>query len=108
MNEFLKSIEFRHACKLFDTNKKIPQETFKEILEVGRLSPSSFGVEPTRMVVVRSEATKADLRPLCWNQEQITSASEVVIYKTLQQQVIPPSAYLEGIVKKCLRSFIRH
>lgn len=58
MNKFLESVNFRHACKLFDENKKIPQESFEEILEVGRLAPSSFGMEPTRLLVVRSDEAK--------------------------------------------------
>jgi len=99
MNEFLKSINFRHACKLFN-GQRIPKETFTEILEVGRLAPSSFGVEPTRMVVVQSKEAKEALKPLCWNQEQITTASEVVIYKTLIKDIIPKSAYLDSQVQR--------
>lgn len=66
---------------------------FDEILEVGRLSPSSFGLEPTRLLVLRSDEAKAALRPLCWNQPQITTASEVVIFKSLQNDLVPPSEY---------------
>ena len=58
MNKFLESVYFRHSCKLFDENKKIPKEVFDEILEVGRLSPSSFGLEPTRLLVLRSDEAK--------------------------------------------------
>lgn len=93
MNKFLESIYFRHSCKLFDENKKIPKEVFDEILEVGRLSPSSFGLEPTRLLVLRSDEAKAALRPLCWNQPQITTASEVVVFKSLQNDLVPPSEY---------------
>ncbi len=93
MNHFLESIYFRHACKLFDDKKKIPQEQFDEILEVGRMAPSSFGMEPTRLIVVRSEAAKEALRPLCWDQPQITTASEVVVFKSLQSDLVPPSEY---------------
>ncbi len=93
MNHFLESIYFRHACKLFDDKKKIPQEQFDEILEVGRMAPSSFGMEPTRLIVVRSEAAKEALRPLCWDQPQITTASEVVVFKSLQNDLVPPSEF---------------
>nr|QGT50459.1 NAD(P)H-dependent oxidoreductase [uncultured Helicobacter sp.] len=93
MNRFLESIYFRHACKLFDESKKIPKEIFDEILEVGRMSPSSFGMEPTRMIVVRSQEAKEALQPLCWDQPQITTASEVVVFKNLQGDLIPPSEY---------------
>lgn len=60
---------------------------FDEILEVGGLSPSSFGLEPTRLLVLRSDEAKAALRPLCWNQPQITTASEVVVFKSLQNDL---------------------
>lgn len=96
MNQFLETVHFRHACKLFDESKKIPKETFEEILEVGRLAPSSFGVEPTRLIVVRSDEGKKALRPLCWDQPQITTASEVVVFKSLQNDVIPPSEYIKA------------
>ena len=93
MNAFLESVNFRHACKLFDENKKIPKESFEEILEVGRLAPSSFGMEPTRLLVLRSSEAKKALRPLCWDQPQITTASEVVVFKSLQSDLMPPSEY---------------
>lgn len=96
MNPFLESIYFRHACKLFDETKKIPHELFSEILEVGRLAPSSFGVEPTRLLVLRSQEAKNALRPLCWDQPQITTASEVVVFKSLQVDVVPPSEYIKN------------
>lgn len=97
-NPFLESIHFRHSSKLFDENKKIPKELFEEILEVGRLAPSSFGMEPTRLLVLRSEEAKAALRPLCWDQPQITSASEVVVFKSLQTDLVPPSEYAKQMV----------
>lgn len=96
MNKFLESVNFRHACKLFDENKKIPQESFEEILEVGRLAPSSFGMEPMRLLVVRSDEAKKALRPLCWDQPQITTASEVVVFKSLQSDLVPPSEYAKN------------
>ncbi|TLD97811.1 NAD(P)H-dependent oxidoreductase [Helicobacter jaachi] len=100
MNPFLESIYFRHACKLFDKSKKIPREIFDEILEVGRLAPSSFGMEPTRLIVVRSDKAKQELYPLCWEQPQITTASEVVVFKSLQSDLIPPSEYVKNNTRR--------
>lgn len=94
-NKFLESVHFRHACKLFDENKKIPKEQFDDILEVGRLAPSSFGMEPTRLLVLRSDEAKQALRKLCWDQPQITTASEVVVFKSLQNDLVPPSEYVK-------------
>lgn len=36
--QFLKAMNFRHATKVYDETRKIPEEDFNFILEVGRLS----------------------------------------------------------------------
>ena len=78
-NDFLKAMDFRHACKEFDESKKISDEDMNYILEVGRKSPSSFGMEPWKFLVITNEELKAKLRPSCWNQIQITSCSHLVV-----------------------------
>lgn len=78
-NDFTKAMDFRHACKAFDHTKKIPDEAIRYILEAGRKSPSSFGMEAWKFLVITNEALKAKLRPVCWDQEQITSCSHLVI-----------------------------
>ncbi len=78
-NDFTKAMDFRHACKVFDAGKKISDEDMHYILEAGRKSPSSFGMEAWKFLVITNEALKAKLRPVCWDQEQITSCSHLVI-----------------------------
>jgi nitroreductase len=78
-NDFTKAMDFRHACKVFDENKKISDEEMHYILEAGRKSPSSFGMEAWKFLVITNEALKAKLRPFCWDQVQITSCSHLVI-----------------------------
>ena len=91
MDAFEEAMQFRHACKRFDTTKKVDEKTMRYILEAGRMSPSSFGQEPWKFLVVRSDALKAKLRPLCWNQPQLTEASHVVIILAAIEQVRPRS-----------------
>ena len=78
-NEFTKAMDFRHACKVFDETKKIPDEEINFILEAGRKSPSSFGMEAWKFLVITNEELKAKLRPACWDQVQVTSCSHLVI-----------------------------
>ena len=78
-NEFMKAMDFRHACKVFDENKKISDEEIHRILETAHKSPSSFGMEAWKFLVITNEALKAKLRPVCWDQVQITSCSHLVI-----------------------------
>jgi len=77
--EFLKMMNFRHACKMFDTTKKISDEDMHYILEVGRKSPSSFGMEAWKFLVITNDALKEELKPFCWNQPQITTCSHLVV-----------------------------
>jgi len=78
-NNFSKAMDFRHACKVFDDTKKISKEEMHFILEAGRKSPSSFGMEGWKFLVITNDALKEKLRPVCWDQVQITSCSHLVI-----------------------------
>ncbi|BAF71879.1 NAD(P)H-flavin oxidoreductase [Sulfurovum sp. NBC37-1] len=94
-NDFTKAMQFRHACKLFDETKQIPDETMRYILEAGRTSPSSFGMEPWKFLVIRNEEMKEKLRPICWNQPQITTCSDLVVILAAIESVRPQSGIPE-------------
>ena len=79
MSEFMKAMDFRHACKVFDESKKISDSDMHFILEAARKSPSSFGMEAWKFLVITNDELKAKLRPLCWDQVQVTSCSHLVI-----------------------------
>ena len=79
MNPVIKALNFRHACKLFDPARKISKEHMDMILTAAHLSPSSFGMEAWKFVVIVSDDVKKALRPACWNQPQITDASHVIV-----------------------------
>ena len=100
MKTFKEAIEFRHACKLFDENKKISGEDIRFILEAGRKSPSSFGMEAWKFLVITNEELKAKLRPACWNQIQITSCSHLVIVLAGIESAKPESGEVEKRFKR--------
>lgn len=93
---FEEAMNYRHACKAFDETKKISNEDINYILEAGRKSPSSFGMEPWKFLVITNEELKAKLRPACWNQVQITSCSHLVIVLAAIDAVKPEF----GLVKR--------
>lgn len=88
---FMEAMDFRHACKIFDETKKISDEDINFILEAGRKSPSSFGMEPWKFLVITNQELKEKLRPACWNQVQITSCSHLVIILAAIDSVKPQS-----------------
>jgi len=94
-NKFSEAMAFRHACKIFDESKKISDEKMHYILEAGRTSPSSFGMEAWKFLVIMNEELKAKIRPLCWNQPQITTCSHLVIVLAGIENAKPSSGEVE-------------
>jgi len=88
---FMEAMDYRHACKLFDETKKISDEDLNFILEAGRKSPSSFGMEPWKFLVITNDELREKIRPLCWNQPQITTSSHLVIVLAAIEDVKPES-----------------
>lgn len=78
---FLEALRFRHACKLFDPNRRVSEEDFSLILEAGRLSPSSFGLEPWKFLVLQNREIREKLRSAAWGAvNSFNGASHFVIF----------------------------
>ena len=99
MVQFIEAMTYRHATKEFNPDKKISDSEMKEILEVGRLSPSSFGFEPWKFLVIENRELKKKITPACFNQKQIESSSAVVIYLSTKKNLKPQSTYLKELLK---------
>ena len=95
MNSVIKALNFRHACKLFDPEKKISKEHMDMIVTAAHLSPTSFGLEAWKFLVISSEAVKQKLRPACWNQPQITDASHVIVILSKPGLADPSNEYIK-------------
>jgi nitroreductase len=99
-NDILKAYNNRHACKIFDDSKKIPKEDLEFLLEIVRLSPSSFGMEHWHLLIVQNEELKKKLKPLCWNQNQITTCSDLVIFLAKTKDLEAKSQYTRNMLKR--------
>ena len=97
---FMEAMDFRHACKIFDETKKVSTEDMNYILEAGRKSPSSFGMEPWKFLVITNEDLKEKLKPFCWNQPQITTCSHLVVILAAIDAVKPQSGEVERKFKR--------
>jgi nitroreductase len=97
----LEAFQFRHATKEFDPNKKISEADFEFILETGRLSPSSFGFEPWRFVIIQNPELREQLQPVAWGaQKQLKTASHfVVLLARTAEDMIYSSDYIQHMMK---------
>lgn len=76
----LSAAQYRHACKEFDQSRKVADEDFRLIMELCRLSPSSFGLEPWKFLIVQDATLREHLRSCTWGgQKQLPTASHVVV-----------------------------
>lgn len=79
--DIMDAMHFRHATKKFDPNKKIAEEDFRFILETGHLSPSSFGIEPWRFLVIQSTVLRKKIKDTSWGARgKVMDASHFVIF----------------------------
>lgn len=65
-SQILDAFNFRHACKVFDPSRSIPPAEFDTILEAARLSPTSFGHEPFKILMIQSPEKRALFREFSW------------------------------------------
>lgn len=96
------TLHFRHACKLFDEAKKIPNDDLNFILESARLAPSSFGMEHCRILVIKNQEIKKELKPLCWNQNQIDSCDSLIVLVAKHKDVSSPEYYSKMFARRGL------
>lgn len=87
---YLEALSRRYSVKKFN-NQIIPQETLHNILESGKLSASSLGLQPYKIIIVESEEMKQKLIPAFYNPSQISTCSHLVVIvskKTIEENYI--------------------
>lgn len=75
----LEALNWRYATKAFDSSQTIPSETWDAIEESMILTPSSFGLQPWKFIVVTDPEVKHKLLPHSWNQQQVVDCSHLVV-----------------------------
>ncbi len=82
----LDALQWRYATKVFDPSKTISEAEWKALEESLILTPTSYGLQPYRFIVITDPELKAKLRPVSWGQAQITDSSHLVVF-TAQQEM---------------------
>lgn len=100
MSTFLEDQNWRYATKKFDATRKVSDADIKILKEAIRLSASSYGLQPYKVIFVETETLRAQLQPAAWGQSQITDASHLVVFANItdfgNQQI---DAAIENLTK---------
>ncbi len=75
----LESLKWRYATKIFDPTKKISDADWKSLEEFLILTPSSYGIQPWKFLVIQDSPTRQKLLPISWNQKQVVDCSHHVV-----------------------------
>lgn len=76
----LDALHWRYATKVFDPSRRIPEADWQALEQSFVLTPSSFGLQPYRFLVVENPELRAQLREVSWGQAQVTDASHFVVF----------------------------
>ena len=79
-NQLLGQLRWRYATKEFQPDRKIGAEDWAVLENALLLTPSSYGLQPWRFVVVTDPLMRAVLLPASQEQDQITDASHLVVF----------------------------
>lgn len=80
MNTFLENQNWRYATKKFDPTKKITAEDLSILKEAIRLSSSSYGLQPYKVIIVENPELRAKIKPSAWGQSQVVEASHLIVF----------------------------
>ena len=78
--QLLDALQWRYATKVFDAAKKIPADAWQTLERALVLTPTSYGLQPYRFLVIQNPAKRAELLPHSWNQKQVVDASHLVVF----------------------------
>ncbi len=76
----IENLNWRHAVKAYNPEKKVSQEDLNKILEAARLAPTSSGLQPFRVIVVENQNLKNKMVEGALNPEVMRDSSHVLVF----------------------------
>lgn len=80
MTNITQALAWRYATKQFDATKKISTETIQTLKESIRLSPSSYGLQPYKIIEVSNPEIREKLTVAAYGQTQVSEASHLFVF----------------------------
>ncbi|MCM4166305.1 Putative NAD(P)H nitroreductase YfkO [Arenibacter antarcticus] len=77
--ELLDKLNWRYAAKAMN-GETVAEDKIKRILEAARLAPTSSGLQPFEIFVIKNQEIKAQIKPFAWNQSVITDCSHLLVF----------------------------
>lgn len=94
----------RYATKKFDPHKKISPEDWEIIMKSAQLSPSSFGYEPWKFLLIKNEKIKNELKEIAWGAVNSLNGASHFIICLARTDVTADSDYVKDFVENVLKT----
>ncbi|NEW79501.1 MAG: NAD(P)H-dependent oxidoreductase [Gelidibacter sp.] len=73
------SLEWRYATKKFDPSKKLTIQQIETLKKAFNLTPTSFGLQPIKMIVIENKELQEKLVKYCYFQRMVADASHLLV-----------------------------
>ncbi|HRQ88805.1 MAG TPA: NAD(P)H-dependent oxidoreductase [Bacteroidia bacterium] len=100
----LATLRSRYATKVFDPSREIPAEMWSVLEESLILSPSSFGLQPWKFLILRNPEIREKLVAHSWGQRQVADSSHFVVFAAVEdpgeeliQELLAATADTRGV-----------
>lgn len=108
----LSQLNWRYATKKFDATKKIDPARWSALEKSLILTPSSFGLQPWKFIVITDPGVKQKLVAVSWNQTQPADCSHHVVFAARKSvgeadvdHFIDSIVAMRGVAKESLKGY---
>lgn len=74
----LEALQWRYAVKKF-SDEKVTKSALRTLLDATRLSASSYGLQPYKIIVVESADIRTQLLPFSYGQNKVAESSHLIV-----------------------------
>lgn len=98
-DDIVSALKWRYACKVFDPAKKIADDIWWALEESLVLTPSSFGLQPWKFLVIRDQELKESLVPHAWGQRQVADCSHLLVMTVHR---LMPESHIDANIRRMI------
>lgn len=77
--ELLDKLRWRYATKAM-TGEKVAQDKIDNIIEAASLAPTSSGLQPFEILIVKNQEVKEKIKKIAWNQSVVSDCSHLFVF----------------------------
>jgi nitroreductase len=77
--ELLDKLNWRYATKAMN-GEKVSQDKIDTIIEAASLAPTSSGLQPFEIIIVKNQEVKEKIKKIAWNQPVVSDCSHLFVF----------------------------